>query len=229
MLPLFSIKGKNYVHHIRNATPSDKIHEAITHFYDVPQHNALENKINFIAAAQTTQVPTQDLKTPQASQAPPQGAVNLEKPKNVLMQQAVKVVKPQNIEEIAKNLTNAGLIGGVVAGLVSLYAIISNTFLYPILAGLFFLMTIILVFWIVKIAIKIRKENDAPIFRSLLCILLYLIIYLDLFLIIYQEKRATVIVFSFERDVFFFIVAAFLGFFIGKTTSRSSFEEKIMP
>ena len=62
MLPLFSIKGKNYVHHIRNATPSDKIHEAITHFYDVPQHNALENKINFIAAAQTTQVPTQDLK-----------------------------------------------------------------------------------------------------------------------------------------------------------------------
>ena len=116
-----------------------------------------------------------------------------------------------------------------MGGLALLYETISNVFIYPILAILFLLMTIVLIALIVRIILKMRRDDTFSVRKALLYIFIYLLIYFDLFLIIYEEKRITVLFLSFEKDTILIVLSALIGFFIGKMTSKRTFEEKALP
>lgn len=138
--------------------------------------------------------------------------------------------KTNNLEKVTReDLKSKGLVGGVMGGLALLYETISNVFIYPILAILFLLMTIVLIALIVRIILKMRRDDTFSVRKALLYIFIYLLIYFDLFLIIYEEKRITVLFLSFEKDTILIVLSALIGFFIGKMTSKRTFEEKALP
>lgn len=134
-----------------------------------------------------------------------------------------------SLDDILKNDSHAqGAIQNILGGVALCYNVLSNLLLYPIFSLVLLLLSVgailLAVFWITKI------KNDKPISTAcILFTLLYFLFYLDLFLVVYQKKEILLLFLELEKDLFLTIVAASIGYIVGKFFSSRFFEEKKLP
>ncbi|MCT4697332.1 MAG: hypothetical protein V3581_01745 [Candidatus Cardinium sp.] len=134
-----------------------------------------------------------------------------------------------SLDEILKKDTHAeGAIQNILGGLALCYNVLANLLLYPIFSFLLLLLSlgaiILLGLWIKKI------KNEKSISTTwMLFTCLYLLFYLDLFLVVYQKKVVLFLFLELEKDLFLTVVAASIGYVIGKFFSSKFLEEKKLP
>ncbi|MGI2299008.1 hypothetical protein ACRRVB_04515 [Candidatus Cardinium hertigii] len=133
------------------------------------------------------------------------------------------------LDEILKKETHSeGAIQNILGGLALCYNVLTNLLLYPIFSFLLLLLSIGAIvlgaLWIKKI-----KNEKSISTRWILCSCLYLLLYLDLFLVVYQKKKILFLMLELEKDLFLIIAAACIGYVVGKFFSSKFFEEKELP
>lgn len=121
------------------------------------------------------------------------------------------------------------MISGFVDALTLLYDTVSDMLLYPAFSFLFLIMTIILVFLVAQLAIKVRKDETTPARNLLFLLALHLLIYADLFMVMYDKRKVLVLFMTFQKDLALVIAAALIGFLLGKSVSKKAFEDRNMP
>jgi hypothetical protein len=147
-----------------------------------------------------------------------------------LKNKSKKIGEGNNLEKILnKDAKREGLVLGFVSALALLYDAISDTLLYPIFSFLFFAMTAGLILLVALLAIKIRKDQSWAVRTLSFFLPLYLLIYIDLFLVMYEKNKVLFLFLEFEKDIALVVLAAGIGFFAGKSLSKSVFEEKDVP
>ena len=144
---------------------------------------------------------------------------------NVLENKTGDQLKKLIEEEAARQ----GLLTGLMSGLMLLYSIISDLLLHPILTIVLILMTLGLAVLVFLIVWRIRQEEFALLVRLVSLTLLYLLLYIDLLLIIYEERRITGIFFRLDKDILLVTVASVISYIAGRYASRKLFEEKVLP
>ncbi|WP_419241323.1 hypothetical protein [Cardinium endosymbiont of Nabis limbatus] len=133
------------------------------------------------------------------------------------------------LDEILKKDTHSeGAIQNILGGLAVCYNFLANLLLYPIFSFLLLLLSlgaILLVgFWIKKI-----KDEKSISTTWILFTCLYLLFYLDLFLVVYQKREVLFLFLELEKDLFLTVAAASIGYIVGKFFSSKIFEEKKLP
>ena len=147
-----------------------------------------------------------------------------------LVNQAKKAMDDNELEkQLEKDIRKEGLMIGLVGALTLLYDTISDTLLYPFFSFLFVAMTIALVILVVRLATKYRKDSFVGARRMLFVTAIFLLIYIDLFLVIYEQRKIVFLFLELKKDILLIAVAAMLGFFRGRFASRRDFEEKVVP
>ncbi|CCM09820.1 membrane protein of unknown function [Cardinium endosymbiont cEper1 of Encarsia pergandiella] len=134
-----------------------------------------------------------------------------------------------SLDEILKKETHSGgAIQNILGGLALCYNVLTNLLLYPIFSFLLLLLSIgaivLGVLWIKKI-----KNEKSISTRWILCTCLYLLLYLDLFLVVHQKKKILLLMLELEKDLFLIIAGACIGYVVGKFFSSKFFEEKELP
>ena len=132
-------------------------------------------------------------------------------------------------EILEEDIKRDGLILGIMSVLTLLYNTLSNTLIYPAFSLLFFVMTAILIFLVARLFIKFRKDETSVVKRLTLFIAFYLLIYTDLFLVVYEKRKVLFLFLEFQKDILLIIVATLVGVAIGKLTSKETFEEQDIP
>ena len=122
-----------------------------------------------------------------------------------------------------------GLLVGLFGALALLYSTVSDTLLYPIFSFLFFVITATLIFLLIRLIIKYRKDDFLAFRRLTFIFFLLLIVYIDLFLVIYESRRAFSLALEFQKDIILILLAALVGFIRGRLSSKRDFEEKVVP
>lgn len=133
------------------------------------------------------------------------------------------------LDEILKKDTHAeGAIQNILGGLALCYNVLANLLLYPIFSFLLLLLSagaiILGGFWVKKL-----KHEKSISTTWILFTCLYLLFYLDLFLVVYQKRAILFLFLELEKDLFLTIVAACIGYVVGKFFSSKLFEEKELP
>lgn len=73
-------------------------------------------------------------------------------------------------------------------------------------------MTAILIFLVIRLVVKIRSDETAAV-RSLTFYLpCYLLVYADLFLVMYEKRKILCLFLEFQKDIVLVILAALIGF-----------------
>ncbi|MEL7062372.1 MAG: hypothetical protein AAFP00_01445 [Bacteroidota bacterium] len=151
-------------------------------------------------------------------------------PTTNILGKAQKASEDKGLEKILEeDIQREGLILGLISALTLLYGIISNILLYPAFSFLFFAMTFILMLLIAQLVNKVRKDEVISMAKLVLPLLLGLLIYGDLFMVMYEKNKILFLFLEFQKDIFLIVTAAVTGFLAGRSVSRKSFEEKIVP
>lgn len=138
--------------------------------------------------------------------------------------------KKNRLEKIVeKDLKRDGLVSGFVDALTLLYDTVSDMLLYPAFSFLFFIMTLILIFLVVQLVIKVRKDETTPARNLTFLLALHLLVYADLFMVMYDKRKVLVLFMTFQKDLILVIAAALIGFLLGRSVSRKAFEDRNMP
>lgn len=137
--------------------------------------------------------------------------------------------KPASLDEILKKeIHAAGAIRNVLSGLTLCYNVVANLLLYPIFSFLLLALSlgamVIAGFWIKKI-----KQEEPISALWMLMTSLYILCYIDLFLVVFQQRKVLLLCLELERDLLLMVVAASIGYVVGKFFSHKSFEEKEIP
>ncbi|TDG95616.1 hypothetical protein [Cardinium endosymbiont of Culicoides punctatus] len=131
-------------------------------------------------------------------------------------------------EILKKDADSEGLIANILGGLSLCYHFLANLLLYPIFSFLLLLLTLGIVilgtFWVKKIKSNQPMPTHWMIFTGL-----YLLFYFDLFLVVFQKRKILLLFLELEKDLLLMIVAAAIGYIVGKVFSSRSFEEKELP
>jgi len=122
-----------------------------------------------------------------------------------------------------------GLITGIMSGIAFLYSSISDLLLHPVLTIVLSILTLGLVLLITFIIVLLRREEFSSLSKLVSFGILYFILYIDLLFIIYEQRKITMMFLSLDKDIFLVVLAAIVGYFIGKYSSREVFEEKVLP
>lgn len=136
---------------------------------------------------------------------------------------------PDSLEEmLKKDIHSEGAIQNILGGLALCYNVLANLLLYPIFS---FLLLLLSLGGIVLVGLWIKKIKDDKSLSTtwILFTCLYFLFYLDLFLVVYQKREVLFLFLELEKDLFLTVVAAFIGYVVGKFFSSKSFEEKKMP
>lgn len=134
-----------------------------------------------------------------------------------------------SLDEILKKDTHSeGAIQNILGGLVLFYNVLANLLLYPIFS---FLLLLLSLGGIILIGLWIKKiKNEKSISTTwILFTCLYLLFYLDLFLVVYQKREVLFLFLELEKDLFLVATAASIGYIVGKFFSSKFFEEKKLP
>jgi len=134
-----------------------------------------------------------------------------------------------SLDEILKKETHSGgAIQNILGGLALCYNVLTNLLLYPIFSFLLLLLSLGAIvlggLWIKKI-----KNEKSISTRWILSTFLYLLFYLDLFLVVYQKKKILLLMLELEKDLFLISAAGCIGYVVGKFFSSKFFEEKELP
>ncbi|AXI23984.1 hypothetical protein CE557_146 [Cardinium endosymbiont of Sogatella furcifera] len=134
-----------------------------------------------------------------------------------------------SLDEILKKDTHAeGVIQNILGGLALCYNVLANLLLYPIFSFLLLILSlgglILLGLWVKKI-----KDEKSISTTWMLFTCLYLLFYFDLFLVVYQKRAVLFLFLELEKDLFLTIIAASIGYIIGKFFSSKFLEEKKLP
>ena len=130
---------------------------------------------------------------------------------------------------LEEDLKGDGLIRGFIDALALLYETISDMLLYPAFSFLFFIMTAILIILIFRLIIKFRRDEPVAVRNLIFLLMLHLLVYADLFLVMYEKRRVLFLFMGFQKDILLVIIAAGLGFWLGRSISRRAFEERNLP
>lgn len=138
--------------------------------------------------------------------------------------------KPSDsLDEILKKDADAeGVMANILGGLSLCYNALANLLLYPIFSFLLLLLSLgalVLGAFLIK---KVKREQ-AITTRWMIFSGLYLLFYLDLFLVVFQKRKVLLLFMELEKDLLLIIVAALIGYVVGKFFSSKSFEEKELP
>lgn len=128
-----------------------------------------------------------------------------------------------------KSLKRESLVSGFVDALTLLYDTVSDMLLYPAFSFLFLIMTVVLIFLVVQLVVKIRKDKTTPARNLLFLLALHLLIYADLFMVMYDKRKVLFLFMTFQKDLALVIAAALIGFLLGRSVSRNAFEDRNMP
>ncbi len=137
----------------------------------------------------------------------------------------ISQLKTLIIEESQK----AGLIKGIVNGVVILYSSMSDLVLYPVLTTVLAILVIGLILFIVFIMVALKKENFDLMNKLLIFGGFHTILLINLLFILYEQRKITIKFFSFDKDILLVICSAVIGYFIGRYYSRQIFEDKALP
>lgn len=141
-----------------------------------------------------------------------------------------KIGDDNKLEKILKeDMQRDGLILGLIGALTLLYDTISDTLLYPVFSFLFFVMTAILIFLVVRLIIKIRRDEFSAVRSLTFYLSLYLFVYADLFMVMYEKRKILFLFLEFQKDIVLVILSALIGFVMGKSISKRVFEEENIP
>ena len=152
------------------------------------------------------------------------------KPAKGDLSKAQKVSDDNKLEKtIEEDMQREGLIIGLIGALILLYDTISDTLLYPAFSFLFFAMTAILIFLVLRLVVKIRRDETAAVRNLTFYLPFYLLVYADLFMVMYEKRKIVFLFLEFQKDIVLVISAALIGFFIGRSISKRAFEEKNVP
>ena len=80
------------------------------------------------------------------------------------------------------------------------------------------------IIWVKKI-----KSGNLLSVPWIVCTALYCVVYLDLFLVVFQQKQVLFLFLELEKDIALIIIAALMGYVGGKFSSSKTFEEKELP
>ncbi|WP_243517599.1 hypothetical protein [Candidatus Cardinium sp. cBcalN1] len=134
-----------------------------------------------------------------------------------------------SLDEILKKDTHSeGAIQNILGGLALCYNVLANLLLYPIFSFLLLLLSagaiVLFGFWVKKIKSEKTISTTWILFTCLYCLF-----YLDLFLVVYQKKEILFLFLELEKDLFLTVVAASMGYIVGKFFSSKFLEEKQLP
>ena len=147
-----------------------------------------------------------------------------------VVEKAKKIMDDNELEkELEKDIRKESLIIGVVGALTLLYNTISDTLLYPFFSFLFVTMTIVLIFLLFRLIVKYRTENFAGTRQLLFVTSIFLLIYIDVFLVIYEQRKVLLLFLELKKDIILIGFAAGIGFLRGKLSSRRNFEDNLVP
>jgi hypothetical protein len=130
---------------------------------------------------------------------------------------------------IGQEADRQGLVTGIMSGLVLLYSTLSNLLLHPILTITLILLTIGLIIFVVLVVLRIRKGKFSSLGRLISFGVVYLLLYIDLLLMMYEEKEVSKVFFRWDKDIVLVVLASLLGYLAGRHASQRSFEEKVLP
>ena len=132
-------------------------------------------------------------------------------------------------QKILEDFKSSDIITGINAGILMLYQKISNIFLYPVL--LVFMFVILILFLLLTIYICVLYKNDKiEMMKIVLFYYLFLIVLLfDLFFLLYENSRFTLVFFTFSKDIILCFITFFIGVFLGKRFLKTDFEKRIIP
>lgn len=131
-------------------------------------------------------------------------------------------------EILKKDVDSEGVMNNILGGLALCYNALANILLYPIFSFLLVVLSvgalILLAFWIQKF----KNEQSIPagwmIFSGL-----YVLFYIDLFLVLFQKSGVLFLALELERDLVLMIASVGLGYVVGKYFSSQKFEEQELP
>lgn len=129
---------------------------------------------------------------------------------------------------LKKDTASQGIISNVLGGVMLFYLALTQILLYPIFS---FLLLILSIGGIVIGALIWRKiQNEEFISNGFMIFCgIYLLAYIDLFLVVFQKSKILFLFLELERDIFFMIIASIFGFIIGRFFYRNMLEEKKIP
>lgn len=129
---------------------------------------------------------------------------------------------------LKKDTASQGIISNVLGGVMLFYLALTQILLYPIFS---FLLLILSIGCIVIGALIWRKiQNEEFISNGFMIFCgIYLMAYIDLFLVVFQKSKILFLFLELERDIFLMIIAAIFGFIIGRFFYRNMLEEKKIP
>jgi hypothetical protein len=130
---------------------------------------------------------------------------------------------------IGEEADRQGLLTKLMSGIMLLYSALSDLLLHPILIIVLIVMTLGLALIIFIIVLRVRKENFATLGRLVSFGVIYLLLYIDLLLMMYEKRQVTSTFFRWDKDILLVSLAALVGYIAGRYTSRQSFEEKVLP
>lgn len=141
----------------------------------------------------------------------------------------VETESTPSLEEVLKKDVSApGIISNILGGITLFYNALTRILLYPIFS---FLLLLLSLGGLILLAILIKKlKNEQPIsnFFAIFCSI-YVMLYIDLFLVVYQKSKILFLFLELEREVVLITIAALIGYTIGKFFSNQFFEEKKLP
>ena len=129
---------------------------------------------------------------------------------------------------LKKDTASQGIISNVLGGVMLFYLALTQILLYPIFS---FLLLILSIGGIVIGALIWRKiQNEEFISNGFMIFCgIYLLAYIDLFLVVFQKSKILFLFLELERDIFLMIIASIFGFIIGRFFYRNMLEEKKIP
>ena len=152
------------------------------------------------------------------------------KPIEELIEKAENVLDDNQLEKsLDADLKRGGLFLGLISALTLLYDTVVDTLLYPTFVFLFFVMTCIVILLGVRLFLHYKREEVYRANSSLFWFFLVLLIYFDLFLVIYEKRKILFLFLELQKDTLLIALAALAGFIRGNFSSKRDFEEKVLP
>lgn len=134
-----------------------------------------------------------------------------------------------SIDEITKQGADSeGAMSSILGGLTLCYSVLANLLLYPIFSFLLLILTvgaIVISFLWFK---KIRSERSISA-TWIIFTCLYFLFYLDLFLVVFQQRKVLFLCLELEKDLFLMSVSTSFGYVVGRFFSSKLIEEKELP
>ncbi|WP_339043845.1 hypothetical protein [Cardinium endosymbiont of Tipula unca] len=131
-------------------------------------------------------------------------------------------------EILKKDADSEGVMANILGGLSLCYNALANLLLYPIFSFLLLLLSLGALVLGVFLLKKARSKQPIAT-RWMIFTGLYILFYFDLFLVVFQKRKVLLLFLELERELLLTIVAALIGYVVGKFFSSKSFEEKELP